>query len=90
MLDRAFTRLTAEQAQAGKAEVFAPLKSLLAREVEPGEYDALATELNLLPNTLAKMVQRLRLRARELLIEEAAQTVAATADAERELRELFG
>lgn len=90
LLDRAFTRLTAEQAQAGKAEVFAQLKSLLAREVEPGEYDALATELNLLPNTLAKMVQRLRLRARELLIEEAAQTVAATADAERELRELFG
>lgn len=90
LLEQAFARLAAEQAETGKAEVFARLKPLLAREIEPGEYDAIAAELGASPNTLAKTVQRLRLRARELLIEEASQTVAAPADAERELRDLFG
>jgi RNA polymerase sigma-70 factor (ECF subfamily) len=90
LLEQAFARLTVEQVEAGKAEMFARLKPLLAREVEPGEYDPVAAELGVTPNTLAKTVQRLRLRARELLIEEASQTVAAPADTERELRELFG
>jgi hypothetical protein len=58
--------------------------------VEPGEYEALAAELALTPNAIAQSVRRLRLRARELLIEEAAQTVAAAGDAEQELRALFG
>ncbi len=90
LLEQAFARLAREQTLAGKDGLFKRLKPLLAREVEPGEYDALAAELGLQANTLAKNVQRLRLRTRELLIEEAAQTVAAAADAERELRELFG
>jgi DNA-directed RNA polymerase specialized sigma24 family protein len=90
LLEQAFARLASEQAQAGKLELFTRLKPLLAREIEPGEYDALAETIDMLPNTIAKVVQRLRLRARELLIEEAAQTVAAASDAEKELRELFG
>jgi RNA polymerase sigma-70 factor (ECF subfamily) len=90
LLEQAFVRLEAEQAESGKAEPFARVKPFLAREVEPGEYDALAGELGMASNTIAKTVQRLRLRARELLFEEAAQTVAAVADAEQELRELFG
>ncbi len=90
LLEQAFARLEAEQARAGKAGSFARLRSFLAREVEPGEYDALAGELGQAANTIAKTVQRLRLRARELLLDEAAQTVAAAGDAEKELRELFG
>lgn len=90
LMELAFTRLEKEQAQAGKAELFAALKPFLAREIEPGEYDALASQLGMLPNTIAKTVQRLRRRTRALLIEEAAHTVAVTSDAERELRELFG
>lgn len=90
LLEQALARLAVEQTQNGKAALFAELKPMLAREIEPGEYDALAAKLGIQSNTLAKTVQRLRLRARELLIEEAAQTVAAAGDAERELRELFG
>jgi RNA polymerase sigma factor (sigma-70 family) len=90
LLEQAFARLESEQTQAGKAEFFTRLKPLLGREIEPGEYDALAGELGMLANTIAKTVQRLRLRARELLLDEAAQTVAAAADAEQELRALFG
>lgn len=89
LLEQAFARLASEQSENGKAVLFGELKPMLAREVEPGEYDALAAKLGIPPNTLAKTVQRLRLRARELLIDEAAHTVAAKGDAERELRELF-
>ena len=89
LMEQAFARLTIEQAQLGKAGIFARLKPFLAREVEPGEYDLLAAELGLSSNAIAKSVQRLRLRARELLREEAAQTVAAVADVEQELRDLF-
>ena len=90
LLEQAFVRLQTEQSQNGHANLFARLRPFLAREIEPGEYDALATELGLASNTIAKSVQRLRARARELLIDEAAQTVAATGDAEKELRDLFG
>lgn len=90
LLEQALAQLASEQAQNGKAELFRHLKPLLAREIEPGEYDTLAGKLGIQSNTLAKTVQRLRLRARELLIQETAQTVAAAGDAERELRELFG
>ncbi len=90
LVEQAIARLAAEQTQCGKATLFAELKPLLAREIEPGEYDALATRLGIQANTLAKTVQRLRRRARQLLIEEATHTLAAAGDAERELRELFG
>jgi len=90
LLEQAFNRLEAEQAEAGKGAAFARLKPFLARETEAGEYDSAAAELGALPNTIAKTVQRLRLRARELLLDEAAQTVAHAADAEHELRQLFG
>ena len=90
LLEQAFARLEVEQAQDLKSELFARLKPFLAREVKPGEYDALAAELGLLPNTIAKAVQRLRRRARDLLLEETAQTLAAAGDAEQELRALFG
>jgi RNA polymerase sigma-70 factor (ECF subfamily) len=89
MVEQSFARLAQEQTLADKGPIFARLKPLLGREVEPGEYETLAAELNLTPNTIAKNVQRLRQRARELLVEEAALTVAAAGDAERELRELF-
>ena len=90
LLEQAFARLEAEQIAAGKADLFSHLKPLVAREIEPGEYEALGSELGLAANTIAKTVQRLRLRARQLLLDEAAQTVAATGDAEQELRALFG
>lgn len=90
LLEQAFARLEIEQTQTGKTELFAQLKPFLAREIEPGEYDVLAGELGMASNTIAKTVQRLRLRARELLLDEAAQTVAAAGDVEKELRELFG
>jgi len=90
LIEQAMARLGVEQDQAGRKETFARLKPLLLRDVAPGEYDTLADELGMAANTIAKTVQRLRIRALELLLDEAAQTLAAAGDAEKELRELFG
>jgi RNA polymerase sigma factor (sigma-70 family) len=90
LLEQAFSRLNKEQAESGKGPMFARLQPLLGRPVESGEYEVLAEELGVPANTIAKTVQRLRQRARELLFEEAKHTVATQADADRELRELFG
>jgi len=90
LIERALQRLQAEQSVAGRAGQFARLKEFLAREVEPGEYDPIAEEFNLTTNAVAAAVRRLRLRLRELALEEAAQTTATLTDGEEELRGLFG
>ena len=59
------------------------------REVEPGEYEAVGPRLNLSANAIAAQVRRLRLRCRELALEEVAHTVMTLAEAEDELRQLF-
>lgn len=79
-----------EQQAAGHANQFARLKEFLAREVEPGEYEAVAQHLGQTTNSIAASVRRLRLRLRELAIGEAAKTTATLAEAEAELRALFG
>ncbi len=89
LFEQVMQRLENEQVQSGKGEFFTRIKSFLAREVEPGEYDHVAAELGVKSNVIAQSVRRLRLRSRELLVEEAAHTVAAARDAEMELRELF-
>ncbi len=89
LVEQAFDRLATEQENLGRTGLFARLKPYLAREVEPGEYDSLASDLGLSSNAIAKTVQRLRRRARELLREEAARTVAAFTDVDQELRDLF-
>lgn len=90
LLDRALQRLAEEQAAREEASVFARLKAFLAADAEPGEYGRLAAELGLAPNTIAKRVERLRERYRELVLAEALQTVGTPAEAAAELRSLFG
>ena len=48
LIEQAFIRLHAEQSQNGHAKLFTRLKPFLAREIEPGEYEALAVELGTL------------------------------------------
>jgi RNA polymerase sigma-70 factor (ECF subfamily) len=90
LLDRALHRLGEEQAARDEAPVFARLKAFLAADAEPGEYGRLADELGLASNTIAKRVERLRERYRELVLAEALQTVGTPAEAAAELRSLFG
>ena len=89
LMERAIARLGEEQHEAGKREHFARLRSLLAREPEPGEYKAVAGSLDLTPNAVACAVRRLRLRLRDLALAEAAETLGSPADAETELKALL-
>lgn len=89
LMERAINRLEQEHTADGKAEQFGRLRPFLGREPEPGEYETLATPLNVTPNAIASAVRRLRLRLRELALAEAADTVASPADAEAELRALL-
>ena len=89
LIERAFTRLYNEQRAAGRAHQFERLKEFLAREVEPGEYETVAGELGMTTNNIATCVRRLRLRLRELALNEAAKTTTTHSDAEDELRALF-
>lgn len=90
LLDQALRKLTEEQAARDDAAAFERLKPFLAAEAEPGEYGRVAAELGLTPNTVAKRVERLRERYRELVLAEAMQTVGTPAEAAAELRSLFG
>ncbi len=89
LMERAINRLEQEHTADGKAEQFARLRPFLGREPEPGEYESLATPLNVTPNAIASAVRRLRLRLREISLAEAADTVASPADAEAELQALL-
>ena len=90
LVDGALKRLGAEQTSSGKGETFERLQEFLAREVEAGEYEAVALELAMPVNTVAVTVRRLRLRLRELVLEEVMQTVTSPHEAEAELRQLLG
>ena len=89
LIGHALDRLQAEQVEAGRQNQFERLKEFLAREVEPGEYEAVATQLGLNTNAVAVIVHRLRLRLRDLALNEALKITTTLADAEDELRALF-
>lgn len=89
LIERALTSLQEEQRKAGNIERFERLREFLAREVEPGEYEAVALQLGLSANAVAATVRRLRLRLRELALKEAMKITTTLADAEDELRALF-
>ena len=90
LIERALKLLQKEQCEAGRADQFEHLKEYLGREVEPGEYEGVAKKLGLTTNAVAASVRRLRLRLRELAVNEAAKTTATHSEAEDELRALFG
>ena len=89
LLDQALRRLTEEQAAREDGVLFGQLKPFLAAEPEPGDYARIALASGLTPNTVAKRVERLRERFRDLVLAEALQTVGTPAEAEAELRSLF-
>jgi RNA polymerase sigma factor (sigma-70 family) len=89
LLERVQTRLREETAQAGKAELFDELKSLLWGDKAVGSYAELSEKLGMTEGALRIAAHRLRLRFRELLRAEIAQTVADPAEIDEEMRHLF-
>jgi RNA polymerase sigma factor (sigma-70 family) len=88
LLDRALSRLEAEQRQLGKASEFAVLNSALTAERGDIPYAALAAQLGLSETALRMAVHRLRKRFRQVFREEIAQTVAEPDEVEAEIRHL--
>jgi RNA polymerase sigma-70 factor (ECF subfamily) len=85
VFDRAFTLATIEHAlrelrrearAAGKEALFEATKDFLLEAPDPAAYHAVAERLGMKRNTLAVAVHRLRRRARELVRESLAETVA--------------
>lgn len=89
VLNQALGRLRDEFRAADKADQFELLKVFLEGETQPGDYTGLAAQLEMTAGAAAVAVHRLRLRYRELVRSEIAETVACRADVEDEMRHLF-
>ena len=87
ILDRSLEALRQEYNNRGKGRVYEALKSALANEAE--DYSSLGRELSMTAGAVAVTVHRLRLRLRELVRAEVAQTVGSEADLEEEMSNLL-
>lgn len=89
LLNRALAQLREEFVVAGKLPQFEALKGFLSDVASDGEYPALAESLGMEAGAVAVAVHRLRLRYREMVRAEIAQTVANEADLKAEMSHLF-
>lgn len=88
VLERALDHLQKEHEARGKGEWFETLKPSLAGDAPETRADW-ARQLGMTPGAVAVTVHRLRLRYRELVRAEVAQTVSSHADLEDEMRSLL-
>ena len=89
LLDRALAQLREEFVVAGKLPQFEALKGFLSEVAGDGEYPARAEKLGMDAGAVAVAVHRLRLRYREMVRAEIAQTVANEAELKVEMSHLF-
>jgi DNA-directed RNA polymerase specialized sigma24 family protein len=88
LLERALARLRAACEGAGEGERFEALQSCLLGERSEQGYAGLAVRFGLTESGLKSTVRRFRLRFRELLRAEIADTVASDAEVELELHQM--
>ncbi len=89
VLHLAYGRLETRYRGAEDAALFDRLRRFLAEDPAGGEYAALAAELGVAANTLAKRVQRLREEFNECVRAELLETVGTPSEVEAEVRALF-
>jgi RNA polymerase sigma factor (sigma-70 family) len=88
VLERAMTRLRAEQEAAGKATEFDRVRALLLGDKSDEGQAALAQSLGLTPGALRVALHRLRQRFRVIVRSEVAHTVAHPSVIDEEMRHL--
>ena len=88
VVQQALVALKAELEAAGKEHQFAVLKAFLAREPAPGDYSIAAHELGMADASVPVLVHRLRLRYRQLVRAQVAQTITSPAELDEEMRYL--
>src|SRR5437764_4839451 len=86
LLEQVLNRLEEEYRAAGNAALFASLAELLADKSDGSSHATIAKKLGMTEHAVKQAFYRLRLRYRELLREEIADTVAVPTDIEDELR----
>lgn len=89
LVTEALERLEEEQKAAGRGEMMEVLREFIGSAPDGGEYARAAQSLGISQNTVAVTVRRLRLRCRELIMEEIMETVETREEAEAELQALF-
>ena len=89
LLEEVLARLRAEYEHERKGQTFAALHPMLVGDRAALPYAELATQMGLSENGVKSAVHRLRLRYRQLLREEIAQTVGGPGEVDDELRHLF-
>ena len=89
VLNLVLTRLEAEFAELGKAQVFTELKIFLTGEKSEIPAAELGRRMGLSDGALRTAVHRLRKRYRELLREEIGRTVGRPEEIDEEIRQLF-
>ena len=89
VLDQAMTRLQQEFLERGKSAHFEDWKVFLSREATTPDCQASGQRLGMSAGAVTVAIHRFRDRYGDLLRETVAQTVAATADVDEELRYLF-
>ena len=89
LLDEVLRRLEAEQRAEGKAGQFALLRQCLVGDRASLPYDQIAQATGLSEGAVKVAVHRLRLRYRELLRAEIANTVDSPDEVDAEMRHLF-
>jgi len=89
LLERVLSRLEAESAQAGKAELFTRLRPALQGDGLAPSHAAIGAELEMSEGAVRVAAHRLRARYRELLREEVGRTTADPADVEQEITGLL-
>lgn len=87
-LRAAMRRLQAETADAGRSALFDQMCEFLVERPSEADYERVAAALNMRRNTVAVAVHRLRLRLRDLIRRELADTAADRGGFEREFDQL--
>ena len=88
VIERAIARLEAEARASGRLDLFSQVSRFLPAEPEPGGYETVAQTLGMSRSAVAMTVHRLRLRLREQVRSEVAQTLSHPSLVEGEMREL--
>jgi DNA-directed RNA polymerase specialized sigma24 family protein len=89
VIDRAMGRLRVEAETAGKVALFGEVAEFLSGEPQPGAYESAAAALGMTRAAVMMAVHRLRLRFRELVRLEVAETLADPSNVDDEMRELL-
>ncbi len=82
------TRLQAEMIAANRPIQFEELKKFLTDEPDEGDYAVVAERLGNTGQAVAVAVHRMRLRYRQLVRSEVANTVSSPSEVEEEMRHL--